>query len=216
MRNPWLDIPLADYEAHMASPEVAQAQMIAGALAELLQTHRPRSLAVIGCAGGNGFERVDRLQTTRVVGVDINPSYLAEARRRFDGAFDALELICADVGAETDELAFAPVDLIFAALIFEYVDARVVLPRLAARLNAGGLLAVLLQLPALGVPEITRTSHTRLATLAPVMRLVDPDAIADAARVAGLAPSGIRRIDLPTGKSFQLLRFVPAPAADAT
>ena len=211
MRNPWLDIPLADYEAHMASPEVAQAQMIGASLAELLQIQRPRSLAVIGCAGGNGFERIQRLQTTRVVGVDINPAYLAEARRRFDGAFDRLELICADIGAGAADVAFEPVDLIFAALIFEYVDARVVLPRLAARLSTGGLLAVLLQLPSLGVPEITRISHTRLAALAPVMRLVDPEAIADAARTAGLAQSGTRRIDLPTGKSFQLLRFVPAP-----
>jgi SAM-dependent methyltransferase len=167
---------------------------------------------VIGCAGGNGFERIQRRETTRVVGVDINPAYLAQARRRFDGAFDELELYCADVGAGADELAFAPVDLIFAALILEYVDARVVLPRLAARLSRGGLLAVLLQLPGLGVPEITRTSHTRLSALSPLMRLVDPEAVAGAARTAGLAPSGTRRIDLPTGKSFQLLRFVPAPA----
>jgi trans-aconitate methyltransferase len=215
MHNPWLDIPLADYEGHMASPEVAQAQMIADALAELLQTHRPRSLAVIGCAGGNGFERVHRLETTRVVGVDINPAYLAEVRRRFDGAFDELELYCCDVASDAGagDLAFAPVDLIFAALVFEYADARVVLPRLAARLAAAGLLAVLLQLPALGVPEITRTSHTRLAALAPVMRLVDPEAIAEAARTAGLTASGTRRIDLPTGKSFQLLRFVREPAS---
>jgi trans-aconitate methyltransferase len=212
MRNPWLDIPLAEYEGHMASPEVAQAQMIGDALAELLQLQRPRSLAVIGCAGGNGFERIHRPDTTRVVGVDINPAYLAEARRRFDGAFDELELYCADIGAGAADVAFEPVDLIFAALIFEYVDARVVLPRLAARLSPGGLLAILLQLPVLGVPEITRTSHTRLAALAPVMRLVDPEAIADAARTAGLAQSGTRRIDLPTGKSFQLLRFIPAPA----
>jgi trans-aconitate methyltransferase len=213
MRNPWLDIPLADYEGHMASPEVAQAQMIGDALAELLQIQRPRSLAVIGCAGGNGFERIHRRETTRVVGVDINSAYLAEARRRFDGAFDELELHCADVGAGAGDLTFAAVDLIFAALIFEYVDARMVLPRLAARLSPGGLLAVLLQLPALGVPEITRTSHARLAALAPVMRLVDPEAIAAAARTAGLAPSGTRRIDLPTGKSFQLLRFVGEPAS---
>jgi trans-aconitate methyltransferase len=216
MRNPWLDIPLADYERHMASPEVAQAQMIGAALAELLQIQRPHSLAVIGCAGGNGFERIDGRQTTRVVGVDISPAYLAEARRRFDGAFAELELCCADVGAGVDELAFAPVDLIFAALIFEYVDARVVLPRLAARLSPGGQLAVLLQLPALGVAEITQTSYTRLAALAPVMRLVGPEAIADAARAAGLAPSDTRRIDLPTGKSFQLLRFLPVPDAGAT
>jgi trans-aconitate methyltransferase len=210
MRNPWLDIPLADYEAHMASPAVAQAQMIAGTLADLLETHRPRSLAVIGCAGGNGFDRVDPSHTTRVVGVDINPTYLAEARRRFDRAFDELELYCADVG--TDELAFAPVDLIFAALIFEHADARVVLPRLAARIAAGGSLAVLLQLPAVGIPEITPTSHTSLATLAQVMRLVEPEVVADAAHTAGLVSSGTRRIDLPTGKSFQLLRFIPGCA----
>jgi hypothetical protein len=52
------------------------------------------------------------------------------------------------------------------------------------------------------VPEITQTSYTRLAALAPVMRLVDPEAIAGAARTAGLGESGTRRIDLPTGKSF--------------
>ncbi len=207
MRNPWLDIPLADYEGHMASPEVAQAPMIAGALAELLQAHQPRSLAVIGCAGGNGFEQIDRSVTARVVGVDINQAYLAEARRRYDGAFDALDLVCADVAGEANALAFAPVDLIFAALIFEYVDARVVLPRLVARLNPGGRLAVLLQLPALGVPAVTRTAHTSLAMLAPVLRLVAPDAVAAAARAAGLAPTGMRRIDLPTGKSFEVLRF---------
>jgi trans-aconitate methyltransferase len=216
MRNPWLDIPLAEYEAHMASPEVAQAQMIGGALAELLHIQQPRSLAVIGCAGGNGFECIDRRQTTRVVGVDINPAYLAEARRRFDGSVDELELHCADIGAGAVAVAFEPVDLIFAALIFEYVDARVVLPRLAARLSPGGVLAVLLQLPAPGMPEITQTSYTRLAALAPVMRLVDPEVIADAARAAGLAQSGTRRIDLPTGKSFQLLGFLPVPDTGAT
>jgi hypothetical protein len=213
MRNPWLDIPLADYEGHMASPEVAQAQMIADVFAELLQSQRPGSLAVIGCAGGNGFERIHRRDTTRVVGVDINPAYLAEARRRFDGAVEELDHCCADDGAAADDLAFAPVAQIVAAQIIAYVDASVVLPRLAARLCPGGLLAVLLQLPARGVPEITRTSRTRLSALAPVLRLVDPEAIAGAARTAGLSATGTRRIDLPTGKSFQLLRFGRAPAA---
>jgi len=44
----------------------------------------------------------------------------------------------------------------------------------------------------------------------------DPEAIVDAARTAGLAPSDTRRIDLPTGKSFQLLRFLPVPDTGAT
>ena len=50
MRSPWLDIPLADYEAHMALATVGQAQLIAHELDGLVRTHAPRSVAVIGCA----------------------------------------------------------------------------------------------------------------------------------------------------------------------
>jgi hypothetical protein len=32
MRNPWLAIPLADYEGQMALPEIGQAQMLADAV----------------------------------------------------------------------------------------------------------------------------------------------------------------------------------------
>ncbi len=56
MRDPWLDIPLADYEGHMALPYVAQAQLFSGLFAEALQEFSPESVALLGCAGGNGFE----------------------------------------------------------------------------------------------------------------------------------------------------------------
>ena len=51
MRNPWLDIPLADYEAHMALPTVGQQQLIADQLGTLIGTYSPSSVAIIGCAG---------------------------------------------------------------------------------------------------------------------------------------------------------------------
>jgi len=38
--------------------------------------HAPSSVAMLGCAGGNGLERVDPGVTTRVVAVDIHLSYL--------------------------------------------------------------------------------------------------------------------------------------------
>ncbi len=56
MRNSWLDIPLADYESHMALPYVAQAQLLSDLFAEALQELSPESVALLGCAGGNGFE----------------------------------------------------------------------------------------------------------------------------------------------------------------
>ena len=58
MKNPWLDIPLADYEAHMALPSVGQAALLGDLFAATVEAHRPESVALIGCAGGNGFERI--------------------------------------------------------------------------------------------------------------------------------------------------------------
>jgi hypothetical protein len=51
--SPWLDIPLADYEGHMALPEIAQARMLAGELERAVRQHTPSSVAIIGCSGGN-------------------------------------------------------------------------------------------------------------------------------------------------------------------
>lgn len=48
MKNPWLGISLSDYEGHMASPEVAQAPLLADVFAQQLEIHNPRSLAMLG------------------------------------------------------------------------------------------------------------------------------------------------------------------------
>jgi trans-aconitate methyltransferase len=192
----------------MALPAVDQSRMLGDELEELLQTHRPHALAVIGCAGGNGFERIDPQHTQRVVGVDINPDYLACAQRRFDGVYPSLELICADV--QNSALTFAPVDLMFAALIFEYVDVCTTLANLTACLRPGATLAVLVQLPAAGKAPVTATPFVSLASLSAVMRLTPPEEVIGAARSAGLSLSTMRRIELTTGKRFQLLQFASA------
>ena len=59
MCTPWREIPLSDYEAHMSLPSVGQARMLADQLALLLERHAPISVAIIGCAGGNGLDRID-------------------------------------------------------------------------------------------------------------------------------------------------------------
>ena len=56
--SPWLDIPLEDYEGHMALPEIAPARMLADELESAVRQHAPSSVAIIGCSGGNGFERL--------------------------------------------------------------------------------------------------------------------------------------------------------------
>jgi SAM-dependent methyltransferase len=203
--NPWLDIPLSDYEAHMALPQVAQARMLSDQFASLLAEQQPRSVAVIGCAGGNGFERIDPQRTERVVGIDLNPNYIDVVRGRYQHVFRSLELICIDI--ESSSLPFDPVELIFAGLIFEYVDAGVVLPKLRDQLQPRGVLAALVQLPARGSAAITRTRFSSLEKLATLIRLLPPEQLIGEARNAALRLESAVRIDPSTGKQFQLLMF---------
>jgi hypothetical protein len=70
MTNSWLNIPLADYEAHMSMPTVGQAQMIADQFDRALKRWAPTSVAVIGCAGGNGLDRIEQ-GTLRRVGLEL-------------------------------------------------------------------------------------------------------------------------------------------------
>jgi hypothetical protein len=60
MRHPWLEISISDYEAHMALPSVGHAQLLGTALQRTVTQVQPGSLAVLGVAGGNGLELIER------------------------------------------------------------------------------------------------------------------------------------------------------------
>ncbi len=205
LSNPWLAIPLDDYERHMALPSVGQAQLLSELLAEAIAKHRPRSIAVLGCAGGNGFDRVPP-SVERLVGVDINADYVAAARRRFAGRSE-LELHVADL--ERDEPPFAAVELVYAALLFEYVAPARVLPTIAAKLVPGGALVAALQLPS-SAAAVTPSPYSSLRALADVLTLRAPADLQAAAAAVGLtAQSSTTRI-ASGGKELGVLCFVKA------
>ena len=79
MSNPWLSVPLEDYEGHMRSPGVEQLTILADLFKRVLDRYRPESVAVLGVAGGNGLEQIDCTVTKRIVGVDINQRYLMKS-----------------------------------------------------------------------------------------------------------------------------------------
>src|SRR5215831_943277 len=116
MSNPWLSIPLEDYEGHMSSASVGQLTVLAELFKGTLDRCRPESVAVLGVAGGNGLEQIDCKATKRIVGVDINQRYLDEVQRRF-GTLPGLELHCRDLSEPDFNLS--TVALVHAALIFE-------------------------------------------------------------------------------------------------
>ena len=201
MHNPWLDIPLADYEAHMALPEIGQARLLSDIFADALRTHVPESVAVIGCAGGNGFERIAPEITTRVIGVDLNPDYLRQTRQRFDGKFQSLELIQADV--EHDAPPVTPVRLVFAALVLEYVNPEKALLRLRAMLAGNGVLVTVLQLPSPHMPAVSPSPFVKMRALDAVLHHIEPARLRDVCARHGLGEFGSSLHTTDNGKQFQ-------------
>lgn len=205
MRNPWLDIPLGDYEAHMALPAIGQSQLIAEQLDILVRKYAPSSVAILGCAGGNGFERLIDTSVSRVVGVDINPQYIEEARRRYAGHVPGLELLVADI--QTSAWLFEPVDFIYAALVFEYVDVARTMSVLRRHCNPNGVLAVLSQVPHRTLPEVSPSPYTSLRLLGPGMHLLSHEELQRHATQTGFTREDSRNILSPGGKQFTVETF---------
>jgi SAM-dependent methyltransferase len=209
--NPWLRISAEDYEGHMAHPAVGQLGFLADLFEESLAALRPRRIALLGCAAGNGLERVEPSGVADLLAVDINQDYLelAEARHRARLG-QRLRLRCAnldDPAVAAALLAPGSFDLIHAALLFEYITPARLLPVLARALAPAGRLITLLQLGFGTHGPIVDTPFTGVRVLEPLLRLVPPDAFAAAAAGAGLAPDGEETRTLPSGKSFQLSRW---------
>jgi SAM-dependent methyltransferase len=204
--NPWLDIPLADYEQHMALPDIGQAQMLAEQLARAVRKNKPKSVAIIGCAGGNGLEELVNSSLQRVVCIDINPSYIDEVRQRFAGHFSTLETHVADI--QSAKLEAPPVDLLYAALIFEYVALAETFKVLRSICVPGGRLVAILQVATPCMNAVSPSPYTSLQRLAPIMRLRQPQEIVQAALRAGFALTSAECIELPSGKSFSCQTFL--------
>jgi SAM-dependent methyltransferase len=115
MPNPWLRVSLEDYEGHMNSAGVQQLGALSDLLRQALVAAWPGSVAILGIAGGNGLEHVDARIIKRVVGLDVNPSFLASVRKRYSSVM-GLELQCSDLAEQ--RLNLEPVELVHAALVF--------------------------------------------------------------------------------------------------
>lgn len=162
MSNPWLDIPLADYEGHMRSAGVGQLAVLSELFQSVLSRLNPESVAVLGIAGGNGLEHIDCSVTKRIVGIDFNRHYLEEVGRRF-GDLPGLELVCFDLSKEG--LRLPPVAMVHAALVFEHVDTRIALENALALVSPLGKLSVVLQLPGTIEQDVASTAYLSMQAL---------------------------------------------------
>ena len=203
--NPWLEIELEDYESHMALSSIGQAQYLSGVFANSVQKYSPKSVAILGCAGGNGLEAISNSLVERVVCVDINQEYLAAAKKRFPGSFKQCEFLCCDILSSS--FSFEPVDLIFAGLIFEYVDYNPALANISKVVNPSGSLVAVLQLPSREIPEISPSQYTSLNKLNGIFNFVPPTGFQEAAKLHQFEILESKHTILKSGKSFQEMVF---------
>jgi SAM-dependent methyltransferase len=196
--DPWLGIPLADYEGHMTA--VGQAAALRQLFLEVYARVRPRRLAVLGCTAGADFEVMDQDITDTAVGVDVNPEYLAVARRRLAHLGRPVTLVCGDV-LEVG-LPQGPFDLVHAALLIEYVDLTRLVQRLRGWLVPGGRVSIVSQEPVPGVAAVSATGYDSLRSLSDRMSLRPATEIEQAALGVGLALEARRTLELPNGKAL--------------
>ncbi len=172
MSNHWLNIPLEDYEGHMSHKNVQQLDALAALFKNALAICRPENISIVGIAGGNGIDQIDHETTKRIVGLDINPQYLNEVRRRFRH-LSTLELDCLDL--QTERASSSPTTLVHAALIFEHTGLEPALSNVLPLVEKDGKFSVVLQLPSQLEQDVSLTGFSSLQTLKQDFRLIDPD-----------------------------------------
>jgi hypothetical protein len=199
MSNPWLDVPLADYEGHMNSAEVRQLAALADLFAEALTVCRPASVAILGIAGGNGLDRIDTGVTRRIVGIDINPTYLDAVRQRYT-RLRGLELECANLSV--GRLDLQPAQLIHAALVFEHAGVDLCLENALSLVGPGGALSVVLQLPSESEAAVSPTPFRSIQNLKSHFSLIDPEWLSTTLAQHHFRPIHQAHRSLPAAKAF--------------
>ncbi len=171
MLNPWLTIPLTDYEGHMKSAAVQQLDALSDLFEEAVKFCKPASVAILGIAGGNGLDRINSSLMQRIVGIDINPLYLAAVRER-NPELPQLELHCIDLAEQV--VNFEPVQLVHAALIFEHAGVNRCLDNALSLVTDDGSLSVVLQLPSESEQNISGSGYSSIQALSAHFSLIDP------------------------------------------
>lgn len=119
MRNPWNFIALDDYENHMKLDSVYQIQMMSKIMKDQFYTYSVDEMMILGIAGGNGLEHVDKNKFRKIYGVDVNKNYLEECMHRFTELGQIFVPVCADFA--DCECLIPSAELVIANLFIEYI-----------------------------------------------------------------------------------------------
>ena len=149
-----------------------------------------------------------------MVGVDLNPRFVAETEARFRGRIENLELIVGDI--QSHEVSFSPVDLMFLGLILEYVNVESVIARMPSLLTARGHIVTVLQLPTVGYQQVSPSPFKSVHPVGEAMHLVSPARLQESVEAQGYVQLESWNVVSNGGKQFQVQAFgmPPNPAVN--
>lgn len=200
--NPWVSISPEDYEKHMGHPSVNQTEFMSKCFIKSIKNNKPESILIIGCGTGCGLEHVDCTVTKRVTAIDINAKFLEVLRKRYQHKIDGLEILNGDLYKyHFGEEEFS---LIYAGLVFEFVEPKKVLKKISMGLRTGGKLEFVLQLPNDDLPQVSSTNIKSIQKLGSFARLVDVDQFCTDCKAVGLNLVESTLETIESGKSFFL------------
>lgn len=119
MINPWEKVSLEDYENHMKLSTVQQLQKLNEIMRSQIYKYNTSTVAILGIAGGNGLEYIDKSRIKNVYGIDINKDYLDRCKEKYENLKGCLILKKLDLSQISNDLP--EVELIIANLFIEYI-----------------------------------------------------------------------------------------------
>jgi hypothetical protein len=203
--NPWLDIPLEDYERHMSHHMVGQAILLNSLTKKYLGDIKPETAVFLGIAGGNGLEHIDKNITNCVYGIDINQEYLNNASERYKHIIPSLLLMNFDIARHTESICRA--DFVWAALILEYVDIDKAFEFCTNNIRKGGHLIVSIQSNN-NAPSVSPTGIDSIKKAGEIFSIVDPEKLLSKSAEMGYKLVEKEENFLPNGKSIITFHFL--------
>lgn len=206
MENVWNKIPLEDYELHMQHESVGQLHLLNNLTKKYLEKLSPEIVLFLGIAGGNGLEHIDNNITSQVFGIDINQNYLDETKKRFKDQIPNLNLINIDISSRKTEKR-TKANLIWAALIFEYVETDTCFEFINDNIQENGYLVVTIQ-ENNGVSSVSQTGIETIKSAGQIFRLISESDLVSIADKFGFQKNDFEENILPNKKSLKTYTFV--------
>lgn len=206
MENVWNKIPLEDYELHMQHESVGQLHLLNNLTKKYLEKLSPEIVLFLGIAGGNGLEHIDNNITSQVFGIDINQNYLDETKKRFKDQIPNLNLINIDISSRKTE-KITKANLIWAALIFEYVETDTCFEFINDNIHENGYLVVTIQ-ENNGVSSVSQTGIETIKSAGQIFRLISESDLVSIADKFGFQKIDFEENILPNKKSLKTYTFV--------